>query len=103
MSTNNVIASSLNAIVKNDKLKPVFHFINKWAIENRGCQHYYDDGDAAIWVNDYVEYILAYDDDISECMLIGYNVELNRHLLFYIPTGQTAGFFDNIISLVGHS
>ena len=103
MSSTKPQPSNLAAIVGNNLLAPVFSFVNKWAIERRGCDTYIDNGRTVIWCNDYTEYILEFDDYSQECRLTGYNVELNRHVLFHIPTGHTEGFFDNIIQLVGHS
>jgi hypothetical protein len=103
MNSTKLQPSTLAAIVGNNLLAPVFSFVNKWAIERRKCDSYIDNGRTVIWCNDYTEYILEFDDYSQECRLTGYNVELNRHVLFHIPTGQTEGFFDNIIQLVGHA
>ncbi len=101
--SRNIKQSSLSSIPSNNLLEPAFSFVNKWAIERRGCDKYIDKGEVVIWCNDYCEYILEFDDYSQECRLTGFNVEINRHVLFHIPTGQTEGFFDNIIHLVGHA
>jgi hypothetical protein len=94
--------SRLDAIPGNELLDTAFSFVNQWAIEKRGCEHYIDNGSSVIWVSDFNEYLLEYDSFSQECMLTGYNVELNNHVLFYIPAGQTQDYFENIMKLLGH-
>lgn len=87
----------------NETLKRAFPYINKWATEGRRCQIVKTSEHSISWANEYFEYTLEYNDTTCDLMLTGVSCEISREMLFYIPVGQTEGFFDNIIKLVGHA